>query len=63
MMLDKLEGVFNSVQDLDMKPIPHNVRIMNDFYRTMREIYAELEEARDARENRAETDPGRRDAD
>lgn len=63
MMLDKLEGVFNSVQDLDMKPTPHNVRIMNDFYRTMREIYAELEEARDARENRAETDPGRRDAD
>ena len=61
-MLEKLEAVFYSLQDLDMKPTPHNVQIMGDVYRTLREIYAELEGAANG-DNGATTDPGGRDTD
>lgn len=62
-MLEKLEVVFYGLQDLDMKPNPHNVRIMGDVYRTLREIYAELEGAANGSDNGATADPGGRDAD
>lgn len=61
-MLEKLEYAFNIIQDMDMKPTPHNVRIMGEVYQALREIYAELEEKQNA-ENRTAADPGRQDED
>jgi hypothetical protein len=62
-MLEKLEAVFYGMQDLDMKPTPHNVRIMGDAYQTLREIYTELEGMTNVPDNGTAADPGRRDAD
>ena len=56
-----VEGVFNSLQDLDMKPTPHNVGIMDDVYFTLRKIYKELEAAEHGAENGTAADPGRQD--
>ena len=64
MMKDRIEGIFNSLQDLDMKPTPHNVGIMDDVYSTLRGIYRELEEAEEGKHAGAEdgtaADPGGR---
>lgn len=60
-MKEMLEGVFNSLQDLDMKPTPHNVRIMDDIYFTLREIYKGLEESENGTENGTAADPGGQD--
>ena len=62
-MKEMLEGVFNSLQDLDMKPTPHNVRIMDDIYFTLREIYKGLEGSENGTENGPTADPGRQDQD
>lgn len=62
-MLEKIEAVFYSLQDLDMKPNPHNVRIMGDVYRALREIYTELEGAANGSDYGATADPGGRDTD
>ena len=63
-MKDRIEGIFNRLQDLDMKPTPHNVGIMDDVYSTLRGIYRELEEAEEAEHAGAEdgtaADPGGR---
>ena len=40
-----IESVFDTLQDLDMKPTPHNVSIMDYVYQTLRNIYKEMEEA------------------
>ena len=59
---DRIESVYNSLQDLDMKPTPHNVGIMDDIYFTLRGIYRELEEAENAgAKDGPEADPGGRD--
>jgi len=60
-MKEMLEGVFNSLQDLDMKPTPHNVRIMDDIYFTLREIYKGLEGSENGTENGTAADPGGQD--
>ena len=67
-MKDRIEGIFNSLQDLDMKPTPHNVGIMDDVYATLRGIYRELEEAEEGEnaenagaEDGPAADPGGRD--
>lgn len=64
-MKDRIEGIFNSLQDLDMKLTPHNVGIMDDVYSTLRGIYRELEEAEEGKHAGAEdgtaADPGGRD--
>lgn len=43
-----IESVFDTLQDLDMKPTPHNVSIMDYVYQTLRNIYKEMEEAENA---------------
>jgi hypothetical protein len=59
---DRIESVYNSLQDLDMKPTPHNVGIMGDVYFTLRGIYRELEEAENAgAKDGTAADPGGRD--
>lgn len=60
-MKEMLEGVFNSLQDLDMKPTPHNVRIMDDIYFTLREIYKGLEGSENGTENGTAADTGGQD--
>ena len=48
-MKEKLSEVFDALQELDMKPTPHNVSIMKGVYSSLREIYKELEETENAR--------------
>lgn len=47
-MKDKIEDVFNSLQELDIKSTPHNVSIMNGVFDILRGIYQELEAAENA---------------
>jgi len=46
-MKEKIEGVFEALKELDMKPTPNNVSIMNGVYLILREIYEKAEEAKD----------------
>jgi hypothetical protein len=43
-MKDKINEVFNALQELDVKPTPHNVSIMCGVYDFLKIIYKELEE-------------------
>jgi hypothetical protein len=43
MMKEKIEACFDALQELDMKPTPGNVSIMNGVYSFLREVYAEIE--------------------
>jgi hypothetical protein len=63
-MKEKVEEVFNALKELDMKPTPNNVSIMDGVYSFLREIYKELEEAENGgTENGAEVDPDGRNQD
>lgn len=42
-MQEKVNEVFDALQELDMKPTPHNVSIMSGVYSFLREIYNEME--------------------
>lgn len=42
--MNKAEEIFNVLQQLDMKPTPHNVSIMDGVFGLLREIYKEMEE-------------------
>lgn len=43
-MKNKIEGVFNALQELELKPTPQNVSIMDSVYDILRGVYKELEE-------------------
>lgn len=43
-MKEQITEVFNVLQELDVKPTPHNVSILNAVYSILREIYKELGE-------------------
>lgn len=43
-MKNKIEEVFNALQELEIKPTPHNVSILDGAYSFLRQIYKELEE-------------------
>ncbi len=43
-MKEEIETVFNALQELDMKPTPHNVSIMNGVYELLRGLYKETED-------------------
>ena len=61
-MQNKIEEAFDALQELNMKPTPHNVSIMIGVYEILKEVYAELESMKDARtENRAAADSDGRD--
>ena len=39
MMKDKIETIFNALQDLDIKATPHNVSLLDGVFDLLREIY------------------------
>ena len=39
MMKEKIEAVFNALQELDIKATPHNVSLLNGVFDLLREIY------------------------
>lgn len=60
-MKEKIGGVYNALQDLDVKPTPGNARILTAVFNTLEEIYREMEESENGRaqadnESRAEPD-------
>ena len=59
-MKEKIESVFNALQELDMKPTPNNVSIMDGVFSVLRDVYQELKGAEDGR---AAADPDGRDND
>ena len=56
-MKEKLTACFDGLQELDMKPTPHNVSIMDGVYSLLREIYRELDEMEDKNDGRTENGP------
>lgn len=63
-MKEKIEDVFNALQELDMKTTPHNVSIMNGVFQFLKAVYKELEEAENGgTENGSEIDPDGRNQD
>lgn len=62
-MKEKVEEVFNALKELDMKPTPNNVSIMDGVYSFLREIYKGLEDIENVgtdsgTEGRSAADPG-----
>jgi hypothetical protein len=47
-MKEKIESVFNALQELDVKPTPHNVSILNVVFEILRGIYQEMGEKENA---------------
>lgn len=43
-----IQSIFDILQELDMKPTPHNVSIMDYVYQTLRNIYTEMGEKENA---------------
>ena len=43
-MKETINEIFTVLQDLDMKPTPHNVSIMSGVFSCLREIYNKLAE-------------------
>ena len=41
-MKDKVNEIFNALQELDIKATPHNVAILDGVFDVLRAIYAEL---------------------
>ena len=56
-MKEKIEAVFNTLQELDMKPTPHNVSIMDGVFSCLREIYKEMEISKNVGTESAENGP------
>ena len=44
-MKDKVNEIFNALQELDIKATPHNVAILDGVFDFLRVIYAELEKS------------------
>lgn len=60
-MKEKIEGVFNALQKLDIKGTPNNVEVLCEVYAVLRDVYQEMEEAeKNAGEKGPEADPGGR---
>ena len=48
-MKEKLEEIFDALKELEMKPTPNNVSIMDGVYSTLRELYHKAEDKKDGR--------------
>ena len=59
-MKGRIGGIYNALQDLDIKPTPENTRILTAVYNTLRDIYAELERKEETAHGgqAADTEPG-----
>ena len=40
--MKKLESAFDALKELDIKPTPHNVSILDGVYDLLREVYREV---------------------
>lgn len=47
-MKEKIESVFNALQELDVRPTPQNVSILNAVFEVLRGIYQEMGEKENA---------------
>ena len=47
-MRENVESVFNMIQELEIKPTPNNVSILNAVFSILREIYKEMGEKENA---------------
>ena len=41
-MEEKIETAFNALKELDIKPTPHNVSILDGVFNVLRDVYIEL---------------------
>lgn len=56
-MKDEITAIYDVLQNLEIKPTPNNVRILDATYNSLKKIYKELEEKENAgTENRAASD-------
>lgn len=55
-MRERIEVVFEALKQLDMKPTPGNVSIMNGVYEQLRAVYNELKEGEENAGSRATVD-------
>lgn len=61
-MKDKIESVFNALQELSIPATPRNVSIMDNVYEMLRTIYKELEVSENGRKDGTAVDSyGRND--
>ena len=49
--MEELETVYNALQELDIKPTPHNVSILNGVYELLRQVYHKEDEPENGEEN------------
>ena len=47
-MKEKLTDIFNALQELELKPTPNNVSILDGVYAVLREVYKEMGEDENA---------------
>lgn len=52
-MEERILVVFEALKDLDIKPTPHNVSILNGVFEQLRAAYNELKEGKDNAGSRA----------
>lgn len=55
-MRERIEVVFEALKQLDLKPTPGNVSIMNGVYEQLRAVYNELKEGEENAGSRATSD-------
>lgn len=48
-MKGKIGGIYNALQDLDIRPTPENARILTAVYNTLQDIYTDLEKKEEAK--------------
>ena len=53
-MKEKIESCFDALKELDLKPTPHNVSIMNGVFSLLKEIYRELDKMEGGNDGRTE---------
>lgn len=46
-MKDRIQVCFNALQELDIKPTPHNVSILNGVYETLRSVYSDIDKGKE----------------
>ena len=55
-MKETINEIFTVLQDLDVKPTPHNVSILSGVFNCLREIYSKLEEQEHEKDGGRATD-------
>lgn len=53
-MLETLNGIYNAIKLLDIKPTPENVAIINAIYNSLGDVHKQVKELLDSQESNAE---------